>query len=120
MEVPKSGFWARAHSPLAARLTKSHCGRKSPFRSFHTRVVLVRVPRAGLARAAHVDRFGPSRYLPRPALTAVLPLPKRSYAPPRRGEIFFQLATSGIASNVRLRLGTSGPGVSSFTGTSMF
>src|SRR5437773_1405723 len=90
---PKSGFWTPAHSPFAPRLTKSHCGRKSPFKSLHTRVVLVRVLRAGLARPAKVLMFGPSRYLPMLAFTAVLLLPNKSYAPPSRGLTFFQFGT---------------------------
>ena len=49
--------------------------------------------------------------------TAVLPLPNRSYATPSRGVTSFQFGTPVTSPNVRLRVGTCGPGPIVWAGT---
>src|SRR5580765_268193 len=65
-----------------------------------TRRVLIGLPAVG---------SGASPYLPMFTLTAVLPLPKMSYAPPRRGERSLNV-NQGVSGKSILRVGTSGPG----------
>src|SRR5689334_7167985 len=110
MLLPKLTLLTRPHSPLALMLAKSHCGVKSRLASVHDRVAFNAMFAAGFASRVNDVRFGPSRYLPMLALSAVLPLPNRSNAPPTRGVTFFQFGTSSTSGNTTLRFGTSGPG----------
>src|SRR5665213_2920039 len=110
MLLPKLTFDAFPHSPFALMFVKSHCGVKSLLVSVHDRVALSAMFAAGLASRVNDVRFGPSRYLPMLALTAVLPLPNRSKAPPARGVTFFQFGALSTSGNTVFRVGTSGPG----------
>src|SRR6478752_1348887 len=107
MLFPKFTLLTRPHSPLTLMLAKSHSGTKLLFLSVHDRVAFSAMFAAGFASRVNDVRFGPSRYLPMLALTAVLPLPNRSYAPPMRGVTFFQFGTSSTSGNTAFRLGTS-------------
>src|SRR5262245_48482370 len=86
VSVPNGCRYAE-HSPLATELIMSQSGLKLPrrgsptgyVRSSQFLVVVVLTP-AGLPIVNSV-----SMYLPRLALTAVLPLPNRSYEAPSRG-----------------------------------
>ncbi len=93
------------------------CGMKSPFVSVHVRVAFWTRPPAGFAIRVKVGGFGASRYLPTLNLTAVLPVPKTSYARPSRGVTFFHAGTPVTSSNEMLRVGTCGPGPSVCAGT---
>src|SRR5215472_3011281 len=110
MLLPKFRFDTRPHSPFALTFAKSHSATKSWFVSVHERVALSAKFAAGLASRVNDVRLGPSRYLPMLALIAVLPFPNKSYAPPMRGDTFFQFGTLSISGNTALRFGTSGPG----------
>src|SRR3954463_11919291 len=110
MLLPKLTFDSLWHSPFALTSVKSHCGMKSWLASPHARVALSAMLAAGFASRVNDVRFGPSRYLPMLALTAVLPLPNKSYAPPMRGVTFFQFGALSTSGNTVLRFGTSGPG----------
>src|SRR6185436_6853428 len=89
--VPKLGSAIAPHSPFATGLSRSHCGTKSRFASFHDRVVLVTRRAPGAISWVTATRSpDPSatcfRYLLKLALSAVLPSPNRSYAMPKRGD----------------------------------
>src|SRR5262249_9651960 len=82
-------------------LNKSQSGTKLLLPSVQVRVALLTMEFAGLFdRSKSSEKFPPSSYRPTDALIAVLPLPNRSYAPPSRGWIFFQLGMSSCSGNV--------------------
>src|SRR6202163_1414206 len=110
MLLPKLTFDSLPHSPLADTSVKLHWGTKSPLVSVHDRVALRAMFAAGLASRVKLVRFGPSRYRPMLALSAVLPLPNRSNAPPSRGDTFLQSGALSTSGKIALRPGTSGPG----------
>src|SRR6202140_873852 len=94
-------------------------GMKSPLASLQDLVALTAMFAAGFASRVKLVRLGPSRYLPRLNLTAVLPLPNRSYEAPRRRVTFFQSGTLSTSGNVTLRFGTQGPGPKVEAGTDL-
>src|SRR5437588_9874404 len=73
--VPNAGLLEGPHSRFAAGFEKSHCGTKSPL-SVHTRVAEVAARGMGWSDVLPV---GAATYLPKLALSAVFPLPNRSY-----------------------------------------
>src|SRR5699024_1728163 len=106
VSVPKARLATVEHSPFCCRFRRSQSGLKLPLRgspagnvkSFQVLVVVVLTP-AGLPIVET-----PSTYFPRLAFNAVFPVPKRSYATPRRGvtSCRLMLVTAG---NVKLRVG---------------
>src|ERR1700688_1208739 len=110
MLLPKLTFDSFPHSPFAATIVKLHSGTKSPLLSVHDRVAFSAMFAAGFASRVKLVRLGPSRYRPMLALSAVLPLPNRSNAPPSRGDTFFQSGALSASGKIALRPGTSGPG----------
>src|SRR5438046_1569105 len=83
--VPKFAFAMAPHSPLAAGLVMTQSGTKFLLASAHERVVVTTIRLTGLRPAAMPVAESPCTYLLRVAFSAVFPLPKRSYAAPRRG-----------------------------------
>src|SRR5205814_2190541 len=84
--VPNARFESAPHSPLAPALVRLQSGTKFPLASDHVRFALVTSAFAGLRdRATEVPTD--CTYRPSENLRAVLPLPKRSYAAPSRGEM---------------------------------
>src|SRR5436190_23506299 len=73
--VPNAGLLDAAHSPFARGFEKSHCGTKSPL-SVHVRVAVVAARAMGWSSVPPVPA---ATYLPRLILSAVFPLPNRSY-----------------------------------------
>src|SRR3989442_13194363 len=83
--VPSARFDSAPHSPLASTLDRLQSGAKLPLASDHVRFAVVTIALTGLsARATDVPTD--CTYRPSDALSAVLPLPNRSYAAPSRGE----------------------------------
>src|SRR5437762_555171 len=80
---------------------------KSRLSSCHARMTLLTEADTGLARRVNVVRPAPTMKRPRFALTAVFPLPNRSYDMPSRGEISFQFGMSDTPR--KLRAGMKGP-----------
>src|SRR5256885_12110760 len=85
-DAPQFKFDHEPHSWLAAGLRKSHCAILSRLGSVHDRVMLETSVVAGFLIVYASPEKTPCRYLPKLALTAVLPLPNRSYTTPPRGE----------------------------------
>src|SRR5262245_38880160 len=69
----------------------------TPAGAAHERVTLLTLDCTGLTKRAIVYA-SPTTYRPTLALSAVLPLPKRSYEMPNRGSTSFQFGTFLIAS----------------------
>src|SRR2546425_6844193 len=102
--VPNADWAFGPHSRLVSGFNKSQSGKKLPLRgspagkelSFHVLVVLPTKAFAGFAAAAMVvdSRL---TYLPTYTLIAVLPLPKTSYAAPRRGVTSSQHGTQSCS-----------------------
>ena len=113
--LPKSVLLSGPHSPLVPKISRSQSGRKLPFASFHDRVAVVTTRCAGLSPSpkitfASLPRSAwPATYLPNEPLSAVLPLPNRSYAMPTRGEMSCHEIPL-VGGSVKLRLGTSAAG----------
>src|SRR5712691_9812347 len=106
LSVPKLGFDSEPHSALVPGLLKSHSTTKFPLLSVHGRVALLTDVWTGLlARARSV--VYEATYLPRLTLSPVFPLPKRSYAAPRRGARSLKHGTHSTAA--KSRLGTKRP-----------
>src|SRR5205823_6533896 len=104
--LPKLALPA-AHSPLAAGFRKSQSGKKLVFVSVHVRCALLTDVASGSAAAASVV-VSLATYRARVPLSAVRPLPNRSYAMPNRGETFFHSgtpATSGKSRSPMKRVG---------------
>src|ERR1700755_1160887 len=96
---PKAGLLTTPHSPFGSGFVRSHSGAK--FAPLGVRVVVherftdgLLNPNVRLAPGIRIDGFAPEarlptlapcRYLPALTLSAVLPLPNRSYAAPTRG-----------------------------------
>src|ERR1043166_539059 len=83
--VPNAELVIAWHSPLMPGFSRSHCGTKSLFASFHVRVVDVCSRPLGRSAAYARPFCAAWRYLPTLILIDVLPLPKTSIARPPRG-----------------------------------
>src|SRR5437879_6232622 len=104
--VPKVLAVDVPHSPLARLLPRLPSRTKFPFVSFHVRAALTACDGIGLLDSGTSVPW-PIEYLPHETLTAVLPLPNRSYAAPTRGRTSFQFGTLATGSTVRA--GTNRP-----------
>src|SRR5262245_44917305 len=110
--LPKPVVNQGPHSPLATEVVRSHSGMPLRFRSVTVRATLVEIATAGFSASAV---FSPSCTTPRAAeaLTAVLPLPNRSYDAPTLGSTSLQAVTSAAGNETGTRSGRygDGPGV---------
>src|SRR5437867_2651637 len=104
------------HSAFAAGLKRAQTGAKLRFAPFHDRVAVVTRRADGVIAVVNVPPaavlFGndcTATYLLRLTLSAVLPLPKTSYANPVLGSRSCHLTPSAAAS-ARFRAGTNSPG----------
>src|SRR5213594_2740109 len=82
-------------------LNRSQSGLKLPFASVHVRMTVLATRPLGLLTVAGAPRTYRATF----ALSAVLPLPYRSYATPSRGDKSFHLIES-VSRKVRSRVGT--------------
>src|SRR6185503_20397802 len=84
-------LWPQKSPPDARRscvcgFSRSQSGRQFVFASVHVRFAVVETRESGLSRPPVIELpSAAARYFPAFTLIAVLPLPNRSYAAPRRG-----------------------------------
>src|SRR4051812_27662711 len=90
---PKFVLLMPPHSPFAAKLPRLQSGTKLPFASPHDRVVEFTDVLIGF-RICDTSTLVFATYRPIDALSAVRPVPKRSYDTPRRGLMSFQFGMS--------------------------
>src|SRR5262245_59445368 len=76
------------------------CGMRSLLESLQGRVAVLTDVRNGLTSFMMLTLCSSATYRPTVALTAVRPLPNRSYDAPIRGLMSFQFGTSGTFANV--------------------
>src|SRR5262249_5808715 len=102
------------HSPFARGLLRSQSGLKLALASAHVRLTLFTDAVIGLFALMSSTAIT-STYRPSDALSAVLPLPNRSYDTPSRGFRSFQFGTPPTLS--KLRAPTNCPAGTSCGGT---
>src|ERR1044071_5371493 len=92
MALPKVGVTHALHSPFASGFSRLQSGMLLRFESVTLMAVLVANAAPGLSASA-VAIVSPATPRAADTFTAVLPLPNRSYAAPKRGLMSFQFTT---------------------------